>query len=38
MQVVLPDAGYSYLSRVTVDAISVTQDDNVHGGTTVVIG
>lgn len=37
-QTVLPDAGYNYLSQVTVGAIKVTTADNAAGGTTVTIG
>lgn len=37
-QVVLPDAGYDYLSQVTVNAIAYTETDNAAGGKTVTIG
>lgn len=37
-QVVLPDAGYDYLSQVTVAAIPYTETDNAAGGVTVTIG
>lgn len=37
-QVVLPDAGFDYLSQVTVAAIRVTYTDNSAGGKTVTIG
>lgn len=37
-QVVLPDAGYNYLSQVTVAAIPYTESDNSAGGKTVTIG
>lgn len=37
-QTVLPDAGYNYLSQVTVGAVKVTTADNAAGGTTVTIG
>lgn len=37
-QVVLPDAGYNYLSQVTVCAIPYVESDNSAGGKTVTIG
>ena len=37
-QVILPDAGYDYLSQVTVNAIPYTETDNAAGGKTVTIG
>lgn len=37
-QTILPDAGYDYLSQVTVNAISVVYTDNPAGGKTVTIG
>ena len=37
-QVVTPDAGFDYLSQVTVAAIPVTETDNAAGGITVTIG
>lgn len=37
-QTVLPDAGYDYLSQVTVNAIAYTETDNAAGGKTVAIG
>lgn len=37
-QTILPDAGYDYLTQVTVNAISRTDTDNSAGGTTVTIG
>ena len=37
-QVVLPDAGYDYLSQVTVAAIPYNESPNSAGGTTVTIG
>lgn len=36
-QVVLPDAGYDYLSQVTVAAIPYNESPNSAGGTTVTI-
>ena len=36
-QVVLPDAGYNYLSQVTVAAIPYEETDNSAGGKTVTI-
>lgn len=37
-QTVLPDAGYNYLSQVTVNAIPYEETDNSAGGITVTIG
>lgn len=37
-QTVLPDAGYDYLSQVTVNAIYYDETDNAAGGKTVTIG
>lgn len=37
-QTVLPDAGYDYLSQVTVNAINVTYTENAQGGNTVTVG
>jgi len=37
-QTILPDAGYDYLSQVTIDAIPYTETDNSAGGVTVTIG
>lgn len=37
-QEVVPDAGYNYLSQVTVNAIPVTRTTNASGGVTVKIG
>lgn len=37
-QTILPDAGYDYLSQVTVEAIAYTETDNAAGGKTVTIG
>lgn len=37
-QTVLPDAGYDYLSQVTVAAIAYVETDNAAGGKTVTIG
>lgn len=37
-QVIVPDAGYDYLSQVTVAAIPVTETDNAAGGKTLTIG
>lgn len=36
-QTILPDAGYDYLSQVTVNAISYVETDNVAGGKTATI-
>ena len=36
-QVVLPDAGYDYLSQVTVNAIPYVETENSAGGVTVTI-
>ena len=38
VQNVLPDAGYNYLSQVTVNAIPYVESENAAGGTTVTIG
>lgn len=37
-QVVLPDAGYDYLSQVTVNAMPYVETDNAAGGKTATIG
>lgn len=37
-QVLTPDAGYDYLSQVTVNAVPYTETDNAAGGKTVTIG
>ena len=37
-QVITPDAGYDYLSQVTVAAIPYSESDNAAGGKTVTIG
>lgn len=37
-QTIQPDAGYDYLSSVTVKAIPYTEQDNTAGGKTVTIG
>lgn len=37
-QTLLPDAGYDYLSQVTVNAIFFEEVDNAAGGKTVTIG
>lgn len=37
-QVILPDAGYNYLSQVTVKSIPYVESDNAAGGKTVTIG
>lgn len=37
-QTILPDAGYNYLSQVTVKAIPYVESENSAGGTTVTIG
>lgn len=37
-QIVQPDAGYDYLSQVTVAAIPYSEEANSAGGTTVTIG
>lgn len=36
-QTITPDAGYDYLSQVTVEAIPYTETDNAAGGKTVAI-
>lgn len=38
VQTILPDAGYNYLSQVTVKAIPYSESDNAAGGVTIVIG
>ena len=37
-QTVLPDAGYDYLSQVTVNAISYVETPNAHGTTVTIAG
>lgn len=37
-QTVLPDAGYDYLSQVSIAAITIVETDNAAGGKTVTIG
>lgn len=37
-QTILPDAGYDYLSQVTVAAIPYVESDNAAGGKTATIG
>ena len=37
-QVITPDAGYDYLSQVTVNAIPYVETDNAAGGVTITIG
>lgn len=37
-QIILPDPGYAYLSKVTINAIPYTEADNSAGGVTVSIG
>lgn len=37
-QVITPDTGYTHLSQVTVNPITVTYSDNAAGGKTVTIG
>ena len=37
-QIILPDAGYNYLSQVTVAAIPYVETENAAGGVTVTIG
>lgn len=37
-QVITPDAGYDYLSQVTVKAIPYVETDNAAGGVTITIG
>lgn len=37
-QTVLPDAGYDYLSQVTIGAIKYVETQNAAGGVTVTIG
>ena len=36
-QTIMPDAGYNYLSQVTVNPIPYTESENSAGGTTVTI-
>ena len=38
IQTVLPDAGYNYLSQVTIKAIPYVVSDNAAGGKTITIG
>lgn len=37
-QEIVPDAGYNYISQVTVNAIPVTRTTNASGGVTIKIG
>lgn len=37
-QTLLPDAGYDYISQVTIAAIPIVETDNAAGGKTVTIG
>ena len=37
-QIITPDAGYNYLSQITVKKISYVESDNAAGGKTVTIG
>lgn len=37
-QIISPDTGYDYLSKVTVAAIPYNEESNAAGGTTVTIG
>ena len=37
-QIVMPDSGYNYLSKVTVSAIPYSETSNSAGGITVTIG
>lgn len=37
-QTILPDAGYDYLSQVTIGAIPYVETDNAAGGKTITIG
>ena len=37
-QTILPDSSVDYLSQVTVNAIPVTEVDNVQGGVTLTVG
>lgn len=37
-QIIVPDAGYTHLSQVTVAAIPITETDNVQGGITLTVG
>ena len=37
-QVIAPEDGYTHLSQVTVEAITVSYSDNSAGGKTVTIG
>ena len=38
VQTITPDAGYNYLSQVTVEKIPYVESDNAAGGKTVTIG
>lgn len=38
VQTILPDAGYDYISQVTIAAIPYVETDNAAGGVTVTIG
>lgn len=37
-QTITPDSGYTHLSQVTVNAITITYSDNAAGGKTVTVG
>lgn len=37
-QTITPDPGYDYLAQVTLSAIDYTEEDNVAGGKTVILG